>query len=162
MSGAAERSRSVRLLTAGLAVVLVIAVAGVVAIAVAPIPLESGLTELALLGPNGTASGYPTNLSAGESGTVTVVVENREHRETTYTLLVRADGETLGTRTLTLADGGTWREEVTFTVPTAATTRIEFALYRGRTPDPGAEPYRLAYVSLDGTAAGTGTETTAG
>lgn len=150
MTGSQRRPIYARVLSYALAIILFFAIAGVIAFILLPIPLEPGFTELALLGPNGTATEYPTNLSAGDSGAVTVVVENHEHREMNYTLSVRTESSMLASRTMTLEDDETWRDDITFTVPSEGTSRIEFALYRGRTsPAAPWEPYRLAYLTLN-------------
>ncbi len=47
-------------------------------------------TEFYILGPEGMADDYPTNLTVNESGEVIVGAVNREHRNMDYTLLVRS------------------------------------------------------------------------
>ena len=56
-------------LTVFLAIVLVLAIFGVILIVVLPQPGEP-FTELFLLGPGGNASDYPTNLTVGQTANV--------------------------------------------------------------------------------------------
>ncbi|MEF8873105.1 MAG: DUF1616 domain-containing protein [Candidatus Thermoplasmatota archaeon] len=45
-------------------------------------------TEFGVLGPEGMADDYPTNLTVNETGTVIVMVTNREHASVNYTLVI--------------------------------------------------------------------------
>ncbi|MBS3816696.1 MAG: DUF1616 domain-containing protein [Candidatus Thermoplasmatota archaeon] len=47
-------------------------------------------TEFGVLGPEGMADDYPTNLTVNETGTVIVMVTNREHASVNYTLVIGA------------------------------------------------------------------------
>lgn len=53
-------------------------------------------TEFYILGPDGNASGYPTNLSVEEEGEVIIGVVNHEYAQVTYQLEVRLDGAVIG------------------------------------------------------------------
>lgn len=56
-------------------------------------------TELYVLGPEGMADDYPTNLTANETGEVIIGTINREHQEVNYTLGVGL-GDSYGNMTL--------------------------------------------------------------
>lgn len=78
-------SRLDQVLNVALVVSIVAAVVLLVYVIATP---QSGerFTEFYLLGPDGNASGYPTNLTAGENATVIIGVANHEHRQMNYTL----------------------------------------------------------------------------
>ena len=70
-----------------LTVVLIIAIIasiGALAYVVTHPRQGESFTEFYILGPNGTASGYPTNLTVGENGTVIIGIVNHEGRNVTY------------------------------------------------------------------------------
>ena len=70
-----------------LTVVLIIAIitsVGALAYVVTHPRQGEAFTEFYILGPNGTASGYPTNLTVGENGTVIIGIVNHEGRNVTY------------------------------------------------------------------------------
>jgi uncharacterized membrane protein len=54
-------------------------------------------TEFYVLGAGGKIGDYLTNLTLGESGTVTLGVVNREYEEVNYTIVIKLDNETVGT-----------------------------------------------------------------
>ncbi|MDD3493076.1 MAG: DUF1616 domain-containing protein [Candidatus Thermoplasmatota archaeon] len=80
-------SRLDRALTLGLAISIVAAGALLVYVIVTPQAGES-FTEFYILGPEGRADNYPTNLTAGEAGRVLVGIANHEHRAVNYTVEV--------------------------------------------------------------------------
>ena len=49
-------------------------------------------TEFYILGADGKASGYPTNLTSGESGNLIIGIVNHENKNATYHLVVTSDG----------------------------------------------------------------------
>ncbi len=70
-----------------LTVILIIAIItsiGTLAYVITHPKQGEAFTEFYILGPNGTASGYPTNLTVGENGTVIIGIVNHEHRNVTY------------------------------------------------------------------------------
>lgn len=128
-----------RALTWTLAVALLLAVAGTVYLAVDPPETTEPFTEFYILGPGGNASGYPTNLSVGEEGTVIVGIVNHEHERVTYRLVLELAGEVIEERRVTVDDEATWEEPVTFTVEEPGRQRLRFLLYKGEVE---GEPYR--------------------
>ena len=131
-------------LTVVLAIVLVLAICGTILIVVLPQPGEP-FTELFLLGPSGTASGYPTNLTVGQTGNVTVGVINHENADANYTLVVRLDNATVATQAFSLANDERWEHSVSF-VPTHSGMgqKLDFNLYKGTDPN----VYRSVYLYL--------------
>lgn len=136
------RTRRARVLTVVLAVVFLVALIGVVYIAITPQPQTDTHTELYVLGPDGVAGGYPTNLTVGEAGEFIVGATNNEHRETTYTVVVEAGGTQHSEKRFTIDDGETWEEQFTLTFESPGTHRVGIYLYRGGQADEGGEPYR--------------------
>ena len=91
-----------KVLTFILAAALILAVGGTILIVVLPQPSEP-FTELYLLGPGGKASGYPTNLTVGQMGNVTVGVVNHENANVDYRLVATLANKTIATKTFSLA-----------------------------------------------------------
>lgn len=141
-----------RALTWVLAIALLASVAGVIYIAVTPQETTEPYTEFYILGPGGNASGYPTNLSVGERGTVIVGISNHEHEAVEYTLVLRLANETIAERTVRVADEATWERRISFTPTEVGRHRLRFLLYRGPHPDVSGEAYRSLRLWIDVTA----------
>lgn len=131
-------------LTAVLAILLGLAILGTILIVVFPHPGEP-FTELYLLGPEGKASNYPTNLTVGQTGNVTVGVVNQENANADYTLVVTLANKTINTTSFSLANNQTWQNSISFT-PTqqGMGQRMAFNLYKAGTPN----VYRSVYLYL--------------
>jgi uncharacterized membrane protein len=76
-----------RLLTMGIVIMLVASVV-VLAWAVTTPRVGERFTQLAILGPEGTASNYPRNLSIGQEATVLLSVRSYEHEVSDYTIVL--------------------------------------------------------------------------
>lgn len=74
-------------LTVGIGIMLVASVA-VLAWAVTTPRVGETFTQLAILGPEGMASDYPTNLTVGEDGRVLLSVKSFEHELKDYTIVI--------------------------------------------------------------------------
>jgi len=127
----------------------IVAAAGTLAyVLVTPRPGES-FTELFILGSNGTASDYPTNLTVSEIGTVVVGVTNHEFARVNYTLRVDLVGvevvfnSTSGrnmtverNRTaltwfnFTIDHGGNWTRTYSFSINSTGLWKVQFLLFR--------------------------------
>lgn len=106
--------------------------------ALATQPLGEKRSEFYLLGMMRTADLYPSQARVGESRKVTVGVVNREGRETTYLVQVRAEAETLGEAgPVTLAPEEKWEREVGF-IPRQAgkAQKVEFLLFKQQETQP--------------------------
>ncbi|MGA1865834.1 MAG: DUF1616 domain-containing protein [Thermoplasmatota archaeon] len=79
-----------RVLTVGIAVMMVLSVGLLVYIIVVPREGES-FTEFYILGPNHKAEGYPGNLLLGESNLLYIGVGNHENENMEYTLVMTLD-----------------------------------------------------------------------
>lgn len=86
-------------LTLGIAVMLVASVV-VLAWAVTTPRVGETFTQLAILGPDGMADDYPTNLTVGENGTVLITVRSFEHEPVDYTLVLVLTNATDGNFTV--------------------------------------------------------------
>ncbi|WP_297477086.1 DUF1616 domain-containing protein [Thermococcus sp.] len=76
-------SRLDRALTVILIVAILVSVGTLGYVVSHPKPGEA-FTEFYILGPNGKAEDYPTNLAVGQNGTVIIGIVNHEHRNVTY------------------------------------------------------------------------------
>lgn len=88
-------------------------------------------TEFYILGLEGKAENYPSQMALGEEGIVILGVVNREHEEVSYEVEMRVDGvtsERIGPRRL--AHEERWEQQVRF-VPTKVgeEQKVEFLLY---------------------------------
>lgn len=128
------------LLTKLLAITLLVSVVGLGLIAVFPVETDEPFTEFYVLGPDGTASGYPQNLSVGESGTFIVGITNHERGAVTYTFVMSEGGETLAQREVAVSRGETWEREFSYSPDAPGEKRVQLRLYKS--PDPTGEPYR--------------------
>jgi len=136
-------SRVDKILSVGL--IASILVVGVTIAYVATTPkVGERFTEFYVLGPEGKAENYPTNLTLGESGTVILGVVNHEYEDVTYRILVRLDNETIATIDgIRLAHGEKWEQSFTFTPQkTGENMKLEFLLYR----EGLEEPYRTLHI----------------
>jgi uncharacterized membrane protein len=90
-------------------------------------------TEFYMLGSNGQLADYPTNLTLGESGTVTLGVVNNENENATYRIVITLDNRTIGAfNNIALSNGATWQQNYTFTpAKTGDNMNLGFELYRG-------------------------------
>lgn len=147
-------------LAVGLVIVLAVAIPTLGLALTHPRPTQP-FTELYLLGPTGNFSGYPSRLNVSEPGTLQVLVANHEGTAVNYTLRVALLGvqivvnvTTGANETLVLnrtagpswtfiqADGSTWTQPYTFSIPAVGTWLLEFDLYRS---SDFSAPYRQVH-----------------
>ena len=140
------RSRT-GLLTAAAALLLALSVIGVVYVALTPAQTGQSYTEFSVLGANGSASGYPTDLAVGETGTARVVVVNHENRPVTYRVVAALGGDTVESYSVRLADGERDAQAVSFTPAAPGNETLRLRLYRGEEPSSG-EPYRTLRLDI--------------
>lgn len=144
-----ESTSSRRILTVVLGLGLVISVIGVLYVSLFPLQISDPHTEFFILGTEGNATGYPTDLTSGETGTLLLGVTNHEQEPTTYTAFVLADDSVLNRHRFTLPTDATWREEVSFTLKSTGETRVRFLLFLGDIEEPTGEPYRQLYLIVE-------------
>lgn len=113
-----------------LLILLAVAIAGVVYITVNPKSGEK-FTEFYILGQNGKAGDYPTNLTIGQTGNLTVGIVNHEQNTTSYDLLIILNGTQLTNQTFTLNKNQTQEIPFSFTTnQTGTNQKMEFQLYK--------------------------------
>ena len=131
-----------RAITVVLFVSLVLSLIGVGYVAtIQPVEPES-FTEFYILGPGGNATDYPTNLTVDETGSVIVGISNHENEDLTYTVVFELDNATVATNAITVGDGETREELMSFTPENPGRQRLRILLYVGTEPDTTTEPYR--------------------
>lgn len=114
------------------AFVLVASVIGVGYIALTPTETAEPYTEFYVLGSQENASNYPTNLSVGETGTITIGITNHEHRNMEYTVVLVLKNRTVTARTVTVDKGETWKREFRVTPTASGRKKLQIRLYKGR------------------------------
>jgi len=130
-----------------LSVVLVVAIAGAVGTlgyAIATPRVGEKFTEFYILGPEGRAANYTTELKVGKEGRVILGIVNHEQEEASYKVEVWIDGEQAKLRVegedrdeigVDLEHEGKWEKEVGFVPQTAGENQtVEFVLYKDREP----------------------------
>lgn len=135
--------RLARIVPALLAIAVLVAAGGAAATLLEREP--TGYTEFAVLGPDGTAGGYPSELAVDERTAVVVSVRNRRASGTDYTVAVAVDGDRTAVRRVSLRAGGAWRESVPVVADSPGRVRVELALFRG---DPTGEPLEELYFTV--------------
>lgn len=97
-------------------------------------------TEFYILGPNGKADNYPSQLIIGSPANVTTGVVNHEYSRINYTLEVALDKEVLNQTRLSLDHNETWENYITF-VPNKGGTKMKLELWLFK-DDNFTSPYR--------------------
>jgi uncharacterized membrane protein len=122
-------SRKERILSIILIISIILAISTTVYIIVKPKQGEK-FTEFYILGPNGTASNYPTNLTTGQNGSMIIGVVNHEYATTDYLLVAKVNDTILKNQTLTLTNGQKVEIPYTFTAGSTGQKKLEFLLYK--------------------------------
>ena len=134
-----------RILTVILIISIILAISMTVYVIVTPKEGEK-FTEFYVLGPNGTASEYPTNLTVGEEEKVIVGIVNHEYANVTYQLEVRLNGAVIDEKSIDLTHNETWESPFIFKAKKAGETqKLEFLLHKNGKK----EPYRSLHLWLD-------------
>ena len=131
-----------------LSIILVIAILGALGTLgyiIAVPKVGERFTEFYILGLNGKAMDYPSELKLGEEGRVIVGIANREHEIVSYRLEVRIDGmKNNEIEPIVLGHNEKWEEIVSFTPDKAGNReKVEFLLYKNGEAEPFLEPLRL-------------------
>lgn len=124
-----------------LIILLIVSIGTTIYLVAYPNPGES-FTEFYLLGPNGKATDYPTNLTSGTNGKVIIGIVNHEHQNTTYKMVVTSNGNKINERNIKLTDGQKMDINYSFVPAGMGKKKIEFLLYK--LPDE-----KNAYLSLN-------------
>jgi len=104
--------------------------------------VEERFTEFYVVGPGGTAEGYPQELALGEEGRAILGIVNHEHEAAGYLVVIEIDGkvQTTGAVSAYLAHEVKWEGPVSF-IPTKAgeNQKVEFLLYKDKEKAPYLE-----------------------
>ena len=122
-------SKTERILSIVLIISIILAISTTAYIIVKPKEGEK-FTEFYILGPDGKASNYPTNLTTGQNGSVIIGVVNHEYTTTDYLLLVKVNNSTLQNQTISLTSGQKMEIPFNFTAGTSGQKKMEFLLYK--------------------------------
>ncbi len=126
-----------------LSIVLIVAIMGTIGTlgyVVATPRVGEKFTEFYILGPDGKAENYPTELKVGEEGKVIVGIVNHEKEAVSYRVEIWIDGEKTELRidgvdreqvNVELEHEGKWEKEVDFVPQKAGRQKVEFVLYKG-------------------------------
>jgi uncharacterized membrane protein len=110
-------------------IALIVGMIGVFYVILNPIETEE-FTEFYLLGPDGKAGNYPTNLTTGEVGNVTIGLVNHENSPESYLIKVRQNNTILKEETVSLANNDKKEIPFVFTAGPSGEYKIEFDLYK--------------------------------
>jgi uncharacterized membrane protein len=101
---------------------------------------------MVLLGPEGEASNYPTNLTVGQTGKVMVQVVSHKNANVNYTLVVTLANKTINSTRFNLPNNQTWQSSIAFT-PTqrGMGQKLECDLYKRGDPT----IYRSVYLLIN-------------
>jgi uncharacterized membrane protein len=118
-----------RTISALIIIIIIIGIIGVFYISLHPI--EAGnYTEFYLLGENGKASNYPTNLTIGQTGNLTIGVVNHENSPSNYQIKILQDNQILKMENITLKNNEKIELPFEFTAKTLGQHKIVFNLYK--------------------------------
>lgn len=87
-------------------------------------------TEFYLLGPNGKAGDYPTNLTTGEKGNLTIGLVNHENSQESYLIIIRQNNTILKKENVSLDNNEKKEIFFEFTAGPSGKYKIEFDLYK--------------------------------
>ena len=119
-----------KILSIVLAVSIVLAISATAYVVLVPKEGEK-FTEFYILGPDGKASNYPTNLTAGKTGNVTVGIVNHEYSTVNYEMIIKLNNQTINDTNITLSNNETYQQPFTFTPHTYGQNQeLKFELYK--------------------------------
>jgi uncharacterized membrane protein len=87
-------------------------------------------TEFYLLGPNGQAANYPTNLTVGQNASVIIGIMNHEQKTVNYNLVITSNGNVMSDQNITITNGNKTEIPYNFAESTGGNKEIEFLLYK--------------------------------
>ncbi|MCL0102762.1 DUF1616 domain-containing protein [Dehalococcoidia bacterium] len=137
-----------------LSIVLILAIVGAIGTlgyVIASPRVGERFTEFYILGLEGKAEGYPTELTVGEEGRVILGITNREHEIMGYEVKIKIDGvlqQRIGP--VELEHEESWREQVGF-VPQepGEDQKVQFVLFKIRTLGAEDEPSLTLHLWID-------------
>lgn len=124
-----EESKTRKILSIILLILLISAIVVTIYVILMPPSPSAAYTEFYILGPGGKATDYPTNLTSGESGNLTIGIVNHENKLTSYHLVVTIDGAVQTDQIVTLNNQQTMQIPFNFTAPPGS-KELNFILYK--------------------------------
>ena len=119
-----------KVLSVLLAISIILAISATAYVILVPKEGEK-FTEFYILGPDGKASSYPTNLTVGQTGNVTVGIVNHEYSTVNYEMIIKLNNQTINDTNITLSNNETYSVPFTFTPSTYGQNQeLEFLLYK--------------------------------
>ncbi len=141
-----------RILSIILIIAIILAIVMIVYVIVTPKQGET-FTEFYILGPEGMADDYPTDMTVGDEGEVIIGVVNHEYTSITYWLEVKLNETVIGGDELHLEHGVIWEGTFFFEATRKGEDqKLEFLLYRDQDhneSDDTGEPYRSLHLWVD-------------
>ena len=131
-----------------LSIVLIVAILGAVgtlSYVIATPKVGEKFTEFYVLGLEGKATDYPSEMKVGEEGKIIMGIINREHETLKYRGEVMIDGiKNNEVGLIVLGDEQKWEETVSFTPDRAGDSqKVEFLLYMNEGSEPYLKPLHL-------------------
>lgn len=122
-------SKTGKILSVILIICIILAIFSTVYIIIKPKEGEN-FTEFYILGPNGKASDYPTNLTTNQEGKVIIGIVNHENNQTSYRLVVTSNNSVVLEQTVKLENGEKIEIPFNFTAGDPGDKKMEFLLYK--------------------------------
>lgn len=141
-----SRSKVDKILTIVLVLSIIASVSMLVYVIVTPKQGEK-FTEFYILGPEGMADNYPTNLSLQKQGNLIVGVINHEYENVDYTMKMIMEDESIKQMQISIEHNESWEQYINFTSPyTGNDLKLNFFLYKNRN---FTKPYRSLHLWLN-------------
>lgn len=113
-----------------------------------PTQTANPYTEFYVVGTEGNASGYPMNLTVGETGEFVVGITNHEHEAMDYAVVATLGERPVGNRSVRVANEQTWEDTVSFTAQEPGDHRLRLLLYKGGTVEGEPDDFLRLWVTV--------------
>lgn len=125
-----NQSRTDKILTIALVLSIIMAVGTLVYVITTP-KIGERFTEFYILGPDGKADNYPTNLKSDVASNITVGIVNHEYSTINYILQIDLNEDRLTSEELMLGHNETWERNITFLPSKQGTDmKLQFLLFK--------------------------------
>jgi uncharacterized membrane protein len=123
-------SKGSKILSIVLLVSIILAISATTYVIVVPKEGET-FTEFYILGANGKVSDYPTNLTAGQDGNVTIGIVNHEYADVNYNMIIKLNNQTIDNENITLSNNQSYEKPFKFAASNLGQNQeLEFLLYK--------------------------------